>query len=153
MIYRWNITCHTLIYRCMYVTHIRCLWYRWNITCHTCNTYKMFMIQVEYNVPHIVRSIVTQGRNGCCKNWVSKYKIEYSYDCQHWVVVGPGNGTVCTSIICKGLCIHPWVILQALFILIWDKIMFIIIYQSITIDALNLSTILCPHFYLLISFI
>ncbi|XP_033758080.1 inactive carboxypeptidase-like protein X2 [Pecten maximus] len=51
-------------------------------------------IQVNFSVPHLMRGVTTQGRNGCCKDWVTKYAVHYSYDCQHWVSVGGANETL-----------------------------------------------------------
>ncbi|XP_021345350.1 neuropilin-2-like [Mizuhopecten yessoensis] len=50
-------------------------------------------IQVNFSVPHLIRGVTTQGRNGCCKDWVTQYAVHYSYDCQHWVAVGGANET------------------------------------------------------------
>ncbi|CAC5404304.1 unnamed protein product [Mytilus coruscus] len=51
-------------------------------------------IQVEFSDPTIIRGLVTQGKNGCCNKWVTKYKISYSTDCKTWIVSGGGSGQI-----------------------------------------------------------
>ncbi|XP_033759278.1 lactadherin-like [Pecten maximus] len=50
-------------------------------------------IQVKLNEPTVIRGVVTQGRNGCCKQWVKKYRVLYSGDCVRWRPVGGPNTT------------------------------------------------------------
>nr|XP_022322146.1 uncharacterized protein LOC111123822 isoform X3 [Crassostrea virginica] len=38
-------------------------------------------IQVNLSEPSLIRGIMTQGRNGCCHQWVKKYRVLYSLDC------------------------------------------------------------------------
>ncbi|XP_071175832.1 uncharacterized protein [Mytilus edulis] len=46
-------------------------------------------IQVELPSPSLVRGITTQGRDGCCKQWTTKYRVMYSLDCKtDWKPVG-----------------------------------------------------------------
>ncbi|XP_062614315.1 uncharacterized protein LOC134276051 isoform X2 [Saccostrea cucullata] len=40
-------------------------------------------IQVNLNEPSLVRGIMTQGRSGCCQQWVKKYRVLYSLDCSN----------------------------------------------------------------------
>ncbi|XP_052092525.1 EGF-like repeat and discoidin I-like domain-containing protein 3 [Mytilus californianus] len=51
-------------------------------------------IQVEFSDPTIITGLVTQGKNGCCNKWVTKYKISYSTDCKTWIVSGGGSGQI-----------------------------------------------------------
>ena len=41
---------------------------------------------------------MTQGRNGCCQSWVSKYRVLYSMDCKTWSTVSGFNVTDAVSI-------------------------------------------------------
>ncbi|VDI02700.1 Hypothetical predicted protein, partial [Mytilus galloprovincialis] len=51
-------------------------------------------IQVEFSDPTIIKGLVTQGKNGCCNKWVTKYKISYSSDCKTWNVSGGSSGQI-----------------------------------------------------------
>ncbi|CAG2210019.1 unnamed protein product [Mytilus edulis] len=51
-------------------------------------------IQVEFSDPTIIKGLVTQGKNGCCNKWVTKYKISYSTDCKTWNVSGGSSGQI-----------------------------------------------------------
>lgn len=53
----------------------------------------MQWIQVELKEPTLIRGVTTQGRNGCCQQWVSKYRVLHSMDCQSWTTVGGFNVT------------------------------------------------------------
>ncbi|VDI40342.1 Hypothetical predicted protein [Mytilus galloprovincialis] len=55
-------------------------------------------IQVEFSDPTIIKGLVTQGKNGCCNKWVTKYKISYSTDCKTWNVSGGSSGQVCSAL-------------------------------------------------------
>ncbi|KAJ8320867.1 hypothetical protein KUTeg_002454 [Tegillarca granosa] len=55
--------------------------------------FKIYLKQVELNKPSLIRGVITQGRNGCCQEWVTKYRVLYSIDCQTWHVLG-GIGKV-----------------------------------------------------------
>ncbi|KAK3583066.1 hypothetical protein CHS0354_004011 [Potamilus streckersoni] len=48
-------------------------------------------LQFELNEPSLIRGITTQGRNGCCKQWVTKFRVLYSMDCKNWTQVGGHN--------------------------------------------------------------
>ncbi|XP_021367145.1 inactive carboxypeptidase-like protein X2 [Mizuhopecten yessoensis] len=48
-------------------------------------------IEVKLQGPTVIRGVVTQGRNGCCKQWVTKYRVLYSHDCVNWKPVGGPN--------------------------------------------------------------
>ena len=37
---------------------------------------------------------MTQGRNGCCQQWVKDYKILYSSDCQNFQPLSDQGGQV-----------------------------------------------------------
>lgn len=50
-------------------------------------------IQVELKDPSLIRGIVTQGRHGCCKQWIKKYRVLYSLDCKNFTAVGDHNST------------------------------------------------------------
>ncbi|KAK3100624.1 hypothetical protein FSP39_022761 [Pinctada imbricata] len=51
-------------------------------------------LQAEFQSAHLIRGIITQGRHGCCHQWVSNYSVSYSYDCQHWHQFGGHNKTI-----------------------------------------------------------
>ena len=38
-------------------------------------------LKVNLSEPSLIRGIMTQGRNGCCHQWVKKYRVLYSLDC------------------------------------------------------------------------
>lgn len=38
--------------------------------------------------------IVTQGRYGCCQEWVESYRILYSDDCNSWRALDSKSGAV-----------------------------------------------------------
>ncbi|OWF54389.1 hypothetical protein KP79_PYT21918 [Mizuhopecten yessoensis] len=63
------------------------------------------IFQVNFSVPHLIRGVTTQGRNGCCKDWVTQYAVHYSYDCQHWVAVGGANETVGVGGVNEMVCV------------------------------------------------
>ncbi|KAL3884669.1 hypothetical protein ACJMK2_024787, partial [Sinanodonta woodiana] len=48
-------------------------------------------LQFELNEPSLIRGITTQGRHGCCKQWVTKFRVLYSMDCKNWTQVGGHN--------------------------------------------------------------
>ncbi|OWF54388.1 Hemocytin [Mizuhopecten yessoensis] len=54
-------------------------------------------LQVNFTSPVIIRDVTTQGRNGCCQDWVTQYKLQYSTDCVTWLPVGTGAGTTFTG--------------------------------------------------------
>ncbi|XP_060074006.1 hemocytin-like [Ylistrum balloti] len=54
-------------------------------------------LQVNFSSPVVIRDVTTQGRNGCCQDWVSQYRLEYSTDCVTWLPVGSGAGTTFTG--------------------------------------------------------
>lgn len=45
-------------------------------------------LQVELNQQSTIKAIVTKGRDGCCKQWVTKYVMMYSTDGKHWQEYG-----------------------------------------------------------------
>uniref|UniRef100_K1QGX0 Inactive carboxypeptidase-like protein X2 n=1 Tax=Magallana gigas TaxID=29159 RepID=K1QGX0_MAGGI len=51
-------------------------------------------IQATFSRPHLIRDIITQGRHGCCSQWVTSYSLQYSYDCKQWKTVGGVNATI-----------------------------------------------------------
>lgn len=53
--------------------------------------------KVELKEPAVVRGLTTQGRNGCCQQWVTRYRVLYSEDCKHWSTVGGFNVTDAVS--------------------------------------------------------
>lgn len=54
-------------------------------------------LQVNFSTPVVIRDVTTQGRNGCCQDWVTQYKLQYSTDCVTWQPVGTGAGTTYTG--------------------------------------------------------
>ncbi|XP_033758602.1 hemocytin-like [Pecten maximus] len=54
-------------------------------------------LQVNFSTPVVIRDVTTQGRNGCCQDWVTQYKLQYSTDCVTWLPVGTGTGTTYTG--------------------------------------------------------
>lgn len=51
-------------------------------------------------LPHIstVTGIITQGKDGPGKEWVTKYRVLYSDDCKQWHMVNPVGGGVSVSL-------------------------------------------------------
>lgn len=59
-----------------------------------CEDLTLFLLsKVELKDASMVRGLVTQGRNGCCQQWVTRYRVLYSEDCQHWHTVPGFNVT------------------------------------------------------------
>jgi len=57
----------------------------------------LFVLQVELPSIATISGIVTQGKDGSDKEWVTKYRVLYSEDCKSWsVVIGP-TGSVCET--------------------------------------------------------
>jgi hypothetical protein len=53
-----------------------------------------FYFQIQLKKDYLITGVVTQGRNGCCKQWVTKYRVFYGDDCNHLKVLDGGKGTV-----------------------------------------------------------
>ena len=53
----------------------------------------IFRFQIELQDAALVRGIITQGRDGCCQQWVNKYRVLYSEDCKSWHTLGGFNVT------------------------------------------------------------
>ena len=53
--------------------------------------------QIELDDPTLIRGIISQGRNGCCKQWVTRYRVLYSLDCKKWNTLGGFNVTDAVS--------------------------------------------------------
>ncbi|XP_046585450.1 SCO-spondin-like, partial [Haliotis rubra] len=54
-------------------------------------------LQVDLTAPSVVRTVTTAGRDpdpvsGCCKQWVTKYTIQYSLDGASWTTVTDSAG-------------------------------------------------------------
>ncbi|CAG2217781.1 unnamed protein product [Mytilus edulis] len=60
------------------------------------NNFRQF-IEIKMKKDFNLTGIVTQGRYGCCQEWVESYRILYSDDCNSWRALDSKSGALFTG--------------------------------------------------------
>ncbi|XP_052081061.1 hemocytin-like [Mytilus californianus] len=60
------------------------------------NNFRQF-IEIEMKKQFNLTGLVTQGRYGCCQEWVESYRILYSDDCNNWRALDSKSGALFTG--------------------------------------------------------